>query len=754
VHPRSGSSILAVLLAMVPPAAGAVQGVEALRGEAIAIRRTASPITVDGDLSDPAWREAARVAVWYETNPGDNLEPKVENVGWLAYDERFFYAAFEFADPEPARIRAAYADRDNLPGDTDYGGVILDTRNDGKTAQMFLANPRGIQYDALSSDVSGEDSSPDFFWDSAARITPRGWTLELRIPFSSLRHEGSGAQTWGVLLYRNYPRDYRYQHFSARLPRGGNCFICRANGLTGLEGLPSGGHLVVAPFSTAGQQSRPRGDVGTPLESGDMESEIGLDAKWNPNADTTLDLALNPDFSQVESDVAQIAANERFALFFPEKRPFFLEGIDLFSTTLQALNTRTITSPRWGGRATGTRGDTAYTLLVADDRGGGSVILPGPDSSDLAEQDFASRVLVTRVRHDLGRSYVSLLGSAREIEGGGYNRVLGPDFQWRPTESDTVTGQILFSRSETPERPDLAAEWDGRNLAGHAAQLWWAHSTRTADWTVFYSDRGDEFRADNGFVAQVGIRDLYGEVGYTVRPQGFLRRLRTFAVVDRTEDRDGELVFSQVYPGVGMDGKWNSFLRFWYAWEEVRSGGRRLPRRRLNFILEASPNRAVSGLLLEGWVGEEIDFAHSRVGDGANLVAAGTLRPTDHLELRLDASRRWLDVDPPGSGGGRLFTAQVARLRATYTFSARSYLRAIVQRVATERDPELFADPEVAPEDEFVSGSLLFAYKLNWQTVLFVGAGEDRELVAVGAGEQLEPSGRQLFLKLSYAFQR
>ena len=750
-------------MAAAPAPGSATEDAESLRGEAIAIRRASGPIAVDGDLSDPAWRDAARVEVWYETNPGDNLEPKVKNLGYLAHDERFFYAAFEFADPEPGKIRAAYADRDNLPGDTDYAGVILDTRNDGKTAQMFLANPRGIQYDALTSDVSGEDSSPDFFWDSAARVTPQGWVLELRIPFSSLRYEGAGPHTWGILLYRNYPRDYRYQHFSARLPRGGNCFICRANTLTGLEGLPTGGHLVVAPYATASQADRPRGEVGTPLDAGDPTGELGVDAKWNPNADMTLDLTFNPDFSQVESDVAQIAANERFALFFPEKRPFFLEGIDLFSTTLQALHTRTITSPRWGGRATGTRGDTAYTLLVAEDRGGGSVVLPGPDASGLADQDFSSRVLVTRVRHDLGRSYVSLLGSAREIEGGGYNRVVGPDFQWRPTERDTITGQVLFSRSETPERPDLADEWDGRSLSGFAAQLWWAHSTRTVDWTAFYTDRDDEFRADNGFVAQVGIRDFFGEVGYTFRPQGFLRRLRTFAVFDRTEDRDGELVFGQFYPGVGMDGKWNSFWRFWYAWEEVRSGGRALPRRRLNFVLQASPTRAVSNLSLEGWVGEEIDFAHSRVGEGANLVAGGTLRPTDHLELRLDGSRRWLDVDRPGAAGapgdsGRLFTAQVARLRATYTFSARSYLRAIVQQVETDRDPALFDDSEVPPEDEFVSGSLLFAYKLNWQTVLFVGAGENRELAAADPGGEgrgdLEPSGRQFFLKLSYAFQR
>src|SRR6185295_11755057 len=163
------------------------------------------------------------------------------------------------------------------------------------------------------------------------------------------------------------------------------------------------------------------GGPGTRLVGSGSEWDGGLDAKWNPNANTAIDAALNPDFSQVESDVAQISSNERFALFFPEKRPFFLEGLDLFSTPIQAVYTRTITSPRWGGRATGVLGGTRYTALVAEDRGGGSVILPGPQTSDLADQDFSSYAAVTRLRHDLGRSFVSLLLTDREVEDGGYN---------------------------------------------------------------------------------------------------------------------------------------------------------------------------------------------------------------------------------------------------------------------------------------------------------------------------------------------
>ena len=187
---------------------------------------------IDGDLADEGWRTASTVTTWFETNISDNAPATVRNVGHLAYDDRFLYVGLEFDDPEPSAIKAPYGDRDNVAFFTDYGGVILDTRHDGRTGVLLAANARGIQYDSVLDDASGnEDPSPDFFWESAARITERGWTLELRVPFSSLRYRNVDPQTWGIMLYRNYPRDFRYQMLSTPLPRGGNCFICRANTL-------------------------------------------------------------------------------------------------------------------------------------------------------------------------------------------------------------------------------------------------------------------------------------------------------------------------------------------------------------------------------------------------------------------------------------------------------------------------------------------------------------------------------------------
>ena len=180
------------------------------------------------------------------------------NVGYLAYDDRYLYAAFRFDDPDPRLIRAPLGDHDALSGSTDYGGVIIDSRNDGKTAQLFLANASGLQYDAVTDDVSGEDNSPDFFWDAAGKVTADG--MEPRNPHPVLvaaLRQRRPAPTWGILLYRNYPRDRHYQFFTARLPRDVSCFICNSSKLTGLENLPHGSHLVVAPYATAQRTDAP-----------------------------------------------------------------------------------------------------------------------------------------------------------------------------------------------------------------------------------------------------------------------------------------------------------------------------------------------------------------------------------------------------------------------------------------------------------------------------------------------------------------
>ena len=740
---------LTVLLLLEGPALGAAT----LTSEQPQIRatRASGPIAIDGELSDSGWRGATRVETWYETSPGDNVTPPVRSVGYVSYDEKFLYAGFEFFDPDPTKIRAPFGDRDSVPSSMDSGGIIVDTRHDGRAGILFLANPRGIQYDAVTDDTTTfEDSSPDFYWDAAAKITASGWVLEMRVPFSSLRYPKRSPQVWRILLYRNYPREFRYQMYTSKLPRGSNCFLCHAAELTGLEGLPAGRHLVVAPYATAKEEGVRQREPRASFANRPVRGNGGADLKWTPGENMAVDATVNPDFSQVESDVAQIGVNERFALFYTEKRPFFLEGVELFSTPISAVYTRSITSPGWGARVTGKAQGTGYTLLLSEDRGGGSVILPGPNGSGLADQDFGSFAMVARARHDLGSSFVSFLATDREISGGGYNRVYGPDFQWRTAGDDIVTGQFLLSHTENPWRPDLAAEWTGQRFDSHAAAVSYSHTTSTVDWATEYRDYGGGFRAWNGFVPQVGFRENSAVAGYTFRPTGFFSRVKTFVTADYQADTGGSLLLRSIAPGIFVNGRWDSSLTCAVTFDRVRSGDRTFPRRQLLFGLRISPSRAISEIAVAGSLGEDLDFANSRTGRGGYVTAGATLRPTDHLELRLDAGRRWLDVDAADGRNGRLFTATIAHLRAAYTFTSRAFFRGTLQSVRTEQDPSLYLSA-VDARDGSLTGSALLAYKLNWQSVVFLGYGDSRTL---NEEHSYERSSRQLFLKISYALQR
>lgn len=715
--------------------------------------RVEEPPTVDGDPLDPVWQAIEAVSTWYETNPADNVVAAAEVGGTarIAYDSEFLYALLELRDPRPEEIRAPLGAQDDISGNwTDYAGLVLDTQGTGQGGQMFLATARGVKYDAITSDASGEDSAPDFFWDAAGRITEDGWVLELRIPFASLRYADANPDKWGVLIYRNRPRDFRYQYFTQRMPRDVNCFVCNRQDLVGLADLPTGAHWVAAPYATGLQQRLAGGDGE--LQSEDPTGEIGVDLKWIPSPSLVVDATINPDFSQIESDTPQVAANERFALFFPEQRPFFLESVDLLATPIQAVSTRTFNDPRWGLRLSGGEESSRYTILVGQDDGGGVTIIPGPEGSRLAPSDDRADVTIGRYRRDFRKGFVSMLYAGRELDGGASNRVAGPDFEWRPTGSDRIVGQFLYSWSETPERPDRAEEWDGRELSGHAARIYWSRNTPTWDFFADTRDVADGFRADSGFVPQVGYRRLYSEVGRTFRyTDAPIRRLRLFGWGRRDEDRSGELLHEEAVFGAGLDATRNTFGRLEVAHDTVVDAGRRFDRRQLRPTIEMRPGRLVSLVGVYGRFGDDVDFVGHRAAKVRQLSVAAQMRPNKHLVVGLEGTRRALDLDEAALEGDRLFTASVATLRGVWTFDARSWLRLLVLWGETERNQALYPDPTlIAAREEAVDASLVFSWQLNWQSVLYVGWSESR-LRDLETG--LEPAGEQLFVKVSYAFQ-
>lgn len=708
-------------------------------------------IVIDGNLDDAGWQGAQKVETFVEYFRGDNVPATAPTTAWIGYDDSYVYAAFRNEDPRPVDIRAPLADRDKVLGDQDYVAVLLDPLNDRRSGVSFRVNARGVQTDSVVNDANGEeDFSPDFFYDAVAQRTPNGWTAELRIPLSSLRYPAADPQTWGVILMRNYPRDFRYVMSNTPIPKSSGCFVCHAASLEGLSGLPAGSHLRLTPYSTANVSDRwrssPTNRALPPTANRSFESDLGLDLKWSPSARLTVDGTLNPDFSQIESDVPQSTVNARFALAYDEKRTFFLESVDLLSMPMQVVYTRTITSPSWGIRATGQSGANAYTLLVAEDRGGGSMVLPGTNGSDFVPQDFRSKVLIGRLRRSIGQSFGGLLLSAREIEGGGHNRIFGPDFLWKPNATDQIAGQVVVSDTENPNRPELSAQFDGRSGTGTASRVYFQRDTKRYDLWAATSQYSPEFRADNGFVVQNGVRRVGTWGGLRTYPKRFLSYVRTYAGFEHDIAWEGgSSLRTGLYQGVYVQGKWG--LDAWANTriEKERVGGALLDTNSLELDVRVVPTRWLPQVRLSGIVGQRIDYAGGRVGSGASLNLSTTFRSTDHLEVQLRATRDWLDLD-----GGRLYSADLDWLKLTYNFTARSLARVIAQQSEVERNGALYASP-VKERDRSLTFSGLYGYKLNWQTVFFVGFGDSSITADRGV---LDRENRSVFMKVAYAFQR
>jgi hypothetical protein len=377
---------------------------------------------------------------------------------------------------------------------------------------------------------------------------------------------------------------------------------------------------------------------------------------------------------------------------------------------------------------------------------------PTPSTgSGLAEQDFASFVGIARVRQDFGSgSYLGALYTGRELDGPGYNRVVGPDFVWRATTRDRVVGQVLWSETRTPERTDLAEEWDGRRLKGHGLEVSWNHQERRPVWFARYRDFSDAFRADTGFVPQVGYREGHGSVGWNLYPEGFVSTVTPQLAVTYAEDRDGRLLTREVSPFFFLQGARNLTVVGGVDFLSQRTGGSVLSTTEGTLTVQVDPSRSLTRLGLDMDLGEAVDLANEQVGRGGQITAFGTLRPLARLTLDLQASRRWLDVPVEAGGRSRLFTATVARAKALVHFSDRSYLRLIGQWIGTTSDPALYPYP-VDPKTGSLEGSALFTYRLNWQTALYVGYGDER---ALDETDSLRRTSRQLFAKISYAFQR
>jgi len=692
--------------------------------------RLSKEISIDGDLSDPVWKEALRIETFYEISPGDSTPPVVRTTGYLGYDSQFLYVAMYCFDPHPEDIRASFSDRDSVFGDQDFVQFDLDTRNDEKSSFIFRVNPHGVQGDAIFNEATGQDDfSPDFSFEVKARIAEDGWIAEYRIPFSSLRYTRAPVQSWGITLYRNYPRQFRRQMVSLPIPRGANCWLCYDIKLTGITDLPPSRYLLIVPFATA-QNNSSQNSTGS-ASSHDLNG--GLDLKWIPRNSLTLDATVNPDFAQIEADVPQITVNNRFALFYPEKRSFFLERADLLQTPLQAVYTRSVTSPAWGARTTGQAGNSTYTFLITEDEGGGSQIVPGPVYSTLIPQEGHSRAAIGRMRYALGNSFGGFVFTDRESDSV-FNRLAGPDIQWRPNDVHQFTGQWLVSSTK---KEGTASDY--------AMSLAWQYSTPSKFLQINYQRLGHDFRADNGFIPQVGIERKAAIFNYQFYPEGWIRFVQPGFTWDSSTEIGDRTVSRSTFPTLSVQGKWSSSINLEYhLHEQLRTDTQLMEHSFVAYDARVQPSHFLASLEIQGNLGEQVDVVNERVGNGGTLALAATLRAGIHLNAEVQAERQWLDI-----GATRLFTANVAQVKLTNNFTSRLFVRVIGQMERIHRNVQLYKQI-VGADEGTVSGSILFGYRMNWQTALYVGYSSEGLLTD---GNSFQQKGSHVFFKIAYAFE-
>ena len=698
----------------------------------VEVRRATTPIVIDAQLDEGAWSEATPIPIAWEWYPSDDTPSPVETDVLVTFDDHRLYAAFRARDPQPQRIRARYQERDSVGGD-DVVGLYIDPFNDDRRAYQFRVNPLGVQVDAINSDVEGtEDFDWDAIWDSAGRLTPDGYVVEIAIPLQQLRIPSRhGSQTWGLVAVREYPRDVVHRLRSMTTDQNRNCFICQFPDVHGFEVAASGRNIEVTPTLT-----------GSAVKDGDESIEPGVSGRWAMTPGTSLQATLNPDFSQVEADAAELDVNIRFALGFPEKRPFFVEGSDFFDTRFPLVFTRTIADPSGGLKLTGKSGPASYGALVARDEVT-NVLVPGDQSSAIIPIAGGSTSGIFRYRHEIGER-TTIGGLVTSRSGDDYrNVVASADSFHRITERDSIRFQITGSQTEYPS--GLATAFDQARGAfdGHALYAGYTHNDRNWAWGGRYYHFSPGFRADSGFVNQVGVRygTAYAERRLRGGPERWFRNLYLGVSVDSTRHYDGEWTEwgSDLY--ATYQGPHQTEIEVALAPNQEFFAGTTYHNFRQTVSAEIQASQDVALEMEVRW-GEAIDFTNRRA---ANFV---TLSP----EIRMNLGRRFggeiaYDYQTfETEEGRRVFAVHLPQARLLYHFSGRAFVRAILQYESLTREPEQYIVP-VDRESRELLTQFLFSYRLNAQTVFLAGYSDNYE------GEvDLTQTDRTVFVKLSYAW--
>jgi len=747
--------------------------------------------------------QMAKVTGFVQRNPHDGAKVTEETAAYLGYDQKNLYVVFICFD-DPKKVRARMSRREDIYDD-DEVEVMLDTFHDLRRAYAFQTTPLGVQWDAIWSEatrdeISGNfDTSFDTVWDSKGKVTSRGFVVWMAIPFKSLRFPSTKNQDWGIILYRGITRKNEDAFWpSVSYKVAGR--LGQAATLSGLEGISPGRSIELIPYGIMrGFRALDTRDPTNPyFQNAIAQGQFGMDAKFVIRDHFVVDMTANPDFSQVESEDPQITVNQRFEVYFPEKRPFFLENEDYFRTPLDLFFTRNIEDPSAGIRLTGKEGPYSVGLMATDDRAPGQAVSPYfPLSST------RSYFTIARVSRDIFKeSSVGALYTDWECPTTGeFNRVGGVDTRLKFNANWSLDAQAVVSSSNLAGNFYAASGYSGNNCetnlfpfdagnagkgdhyAGPADKLHLKRDGLHLSYDGVYDDISPGFVTVPGFVNRVDIRGLYQMIDYRFRPKkGWIVDWGPSLNQRFVFDHEGNRLDTDYQPYLAIQGRGQTFI-YLFPYEELRERLRSQDFCFLGFSCQSQPNldyhEHSSGASVQTSILPEVTAGASyHWGDGANFVASpnapapldgpflarqdtatGTLTLRPIKPLKIENTYLFERLRTIGSNRG-IFDDHIVRSKWNWQFTPQLSLRLILQYNSllanTPGTTDLYT---YLPTSRQFNADLLLTYLVHPGTAVYVGYNSDLQNLNVvpGVGVFSTAKGylndsRQFFVKVSYQF--
>jgi hypothetical protein len=711
-------------------------------------RVTRPPKLKDFLTGEPRQAEAV-VTDFRQREPGDGVPISQKTTAYLSYDNKNLYVVFVCED-KSGGVRAHMAKREEI-SDDDVVGVYLDTFHDRRHAYAFETNPLGLQRDGLITEgQKSTDYTFDTLWNSEGRVTEQGYIVWMAIPFKSLRFSNDAEQRWGIALGRTILRNNENAYWPAITERIEG-FVNQMAALDGLDEISPGRNMQFIPYGMFTTSHFL--DTRAPSFRTQNEVHGGLDSKFILKDALTLDVTVNPDFSQVESDEPQATINQRFEVFFPEKRPFFMDNSGYYQTPVNLFYSRRVIDPQLGVRLTGKINHWAVGALFMDDRAEGS-LLPATDPS---HGDRAG-IGVLRIQHDLGsQSSVGVLVTSRDF-GPSSNRIFAFDTRLKLSPNWVFTGQVMNSETH---------KLDGTQLSGpgYLAQL--DYSGRNFTYSTNYTDLSPSFRSEMGFVRRVDLRQGSQYVSYLWHTEG--RHLLSFGPtvsVSADWDHQGQLQDWSVTPAFVANFAGQTSLRVGHSqgYEFFSGIGFRESSTYTSFYTSFVKWMGISASYGRGTAINYFPAAGLSpfLADSGSASFTLTLRPIERMRIdslyiynRLGTRTGTLPPGVPSSSS--IFNNHIARFKLNYQFTRALSVRAIADYYALLPNTLLIG----STPSKVLTGDILLTYLVHPGTALYIGYTNRHENLAldptIPPSVQINNSlsmttGRQFFIKLSYLF--